>query len=98
MENNDGDILFPFQSRHNNRDGTDQGGYALITDFTVALDRLQLKGAAANYYLGTSGVTGVTGTGLFLEQGTTDELIAIVRSSNTTVLTASNTIATAVFV
>jgi hypothetical protein len=64
----------------------------------VGQDKLQLDGAASNYYLGASGVAGVTGTGLFHEQGATDELIAIIRSANTTALNAGNTINTAAFV
>ena len=72
--------------------------YVLITDFTVGQDKLQLDGALTNYYLGASGVTGVTGTGLWAEQGTTDELIAIVRSGNATALNADNLIKTAAFV
>jgi Ca2+-binding RTX toxin-like protein len=72
--------------------------YVLITDFTVGQDRLQLDGASSNYYLGASGVSGVTGTGLFAEQGATDELIAIIRSASSTTLNAANTINTAVFV
>ena len=72
--------------------------YVLITDFTVGQDRLQLDGAAANYYLAASGVTGVAGTGLWSEQGATDELIAIIRSANTTALTAANAVNTAQFI
>ena len=70
----------------------------LITDFTVGQDKLQLDGAASNYYLGASGVTGVSGTGLWAEQGATDELIAIIRSANSTALNATNTVNTAFFV
>jgi hypothetical protein len=40
----------------------------------------------------------VAGTGLWHEQGATDELVAIIQSANTTALTAANTINTAVFV
>jgi Ca2+-binding RTX toxin-like protein len=72
--------------------------YVFITDFTVGQDKLQLDGAAANYYLAASGVTGVTGTGLYAEQGATDELIAIIRSANATALNAANTVNTALFV
>jgi len=71
---------------------------ALITDFTVGSDRLQLYCAASGYYLGASGVTGVTGMGLWSEQGVTDDLIAIIRSGNSIVLTADNLIKTAAFV
>jgi Ca2+-binding RTX toxin-like protein len=66
--------------------------YVLITDFTAGQDKLQLDGAASSYYLAASGVTGVTGTGLYAEQGATDELIAIIRSANSTALNASNTV------
>ena len=72
--------------------------YVLITDFTVDQDRLQLDGTASGYYLAASGVTGVAGTGLYAEQGATDELIAILRSAEGKVLTAANTLNTAVFV
>jgi len=36
--------------------------------------------------------------GLYAEQGSADELIAIIRSANSTALTAANAINTAVFV
>jgi Ca2+-binding RTX toxin-like protein len=72
--------------------------YVLITDFTVGQDKLQLDGAASGYYLGASGVSGVSGTGLYAEQGATDELIAVIRSANTTALNASNTINAALFI
>jgi Ca2+-binding RTX toxin-like protein len=72
--------------------------YILITDFTIGQDKLQLDGAASGYYLAASGVSGVTGTGLYAEQGATDELIAIVRSANSTAMSASNTINTALFI
>ena len=77
---------------------TGRNDYVLITDFTVGQDRLQLDGAAANYYLGASGVSGVTGIGLYAEQGATDELIAIIRSANITQPNTANTVNTAQFV
>jgi Ca2+-binding RTX toxin-like protein len=72
--------------------------YILITDFTIGQDKLQLDGAASGYYLAASGVSGITGTGLYAEQGATDELIAIIRSANSTTLNAANTVNTALFV
>jgi Ca2+-binding RTX toxin-like protein len=72
--------------------------YVLITDFTVGQDKLQLDGVASGYYLAASGVSGVTGTGLYAEQGATDELIAIIRSANNTTLNAANAISTGLFV
>ena len=78
-----------------NRPGT--ADYALITDFrNSGTDVLVLKGSAANYYISASYSLGaVTGTGLFLETGTTDELIAIIQGSS---LTTSNVINSASFV
>jgi len=72
--------------------------YALIEDFTVGTDRLQLHGVASGYYLNKSTVTAVSGVALWAERGQTDELIAIIRSANSSTLTAANTINTAVFV
>ena len=43
-------------------------------------------------------MAGVAGTGLYAEQGATDELIAIIKSANGTVLTAANTIKLGIFV
>jgi hypothetical protein len=64
----------------------------------VGQDKLQLDGSASGYYLAASGVTGVSGIGLYAEQGATDELIAIIRSANSTVLNVANTVNTAIFV
>ncbi|HEY5792927.1 MAG TPA: calcium-binding protein [Chthoniobacterales bacterium] len=72
--------------------------YAFITGFTARSDRLQLDGTAANYYLGASPVAGVSGSALFYENGAADELVAIIKSGNSTTLTAANTINTAAFV
>jgi Ca2+-binding RTX toxin-like protein len=77
---------------------TGTADYVVISDFTVGSDKLQLDGAASGYYLAASGVSGATGTGLWAEQGKTDELIAIIRSANSTTLSAANTLNTAVFV
>jgi Ca2+-binding RTX toxin-like protein len=71
--------------------------YALITDFNPGTDVLVLKGAVANYSTGAHSVTGVSGTGLFLENGATDELIAIIQTSGAA-LTNANTVNTASFV
>lgn len=79
--------------------------YALITDFTVGEDSLRLRGAAKDYFLGASGeFWNEPGRGLYRDTNTnssldgSDELIAIVRSGNSTELTAANTIKTATFV
>jgi Ca2+-binding RTX toxin-like protein len=78
--------------------------YALVTDFTTAQgDQLQLKGAAADYLLGNSPLTGITGKALYHDTNgngiinpASDELIAILQSSTT--LNRTNTIDTARFV
>lgn len=78
-----------------------QGDYALITDFLATRDKLQLAGAAKDYYLGASGVSGVDGQGLWARgtsAGSSDELIAIIRSANSAALTATNTLNTAIYV
>lgn len=73
--------------------------YALITDFTVGQDQLQLFGAASSYFIEASGLAGVNGVGLWHEQGVNDELIAVLRSSDPSVLlTGANAINTARFV
>ena len=82
-----------------NASNAGRADYALISDFTVGEDKLQLRSDASGYRLAVSGVSGVSGTGLYaIQQGGTDELIAIIRSSNGTSLTADNTINKAVFV
>ena len=79
--------------------------YALITDFTVGEDSHRLRGAAKDYFLGASGeFWNEPGRGLYRDTNTnssldgSDELIAIIRSSNSTALTAANTVSTAQFV
>jgi len=74
------------------------GDYALITDFQSSTDRLQLQGKASQYYLGASDVPGVSGKGLYHEDGATDELIAILQSAGGSELTDANVIAQARFV
>ena len=75
--------------------------YALITDFSVGEDSLQLSGKAKNYFLKSSGVKGVSGRGLYFDSNKnggfdkTDELVAIINSPEK--LTFQNTIKTAVF-
>ena len=67
-------------------------------------DKLQLDGGDKNYLLGASGVTNVSGSGLFYDSNantkldSTDELIAIIRSANSTTLNAANTVNTGLFV
>ncbi|MEQ1862477.1 MAG: calcium-binding protein, partial [Chthoniobacteraceae bacterium] len=80
------------------------GAYAQVEDFTPSAgDRLRLKGGAAEYFLGASGVAGVSGTGLFHDTDADgafdpgyDELLAILDSPDA--LTPANTINAAMFV
>lgn len=71
--------------------------YAVITDFNIGSDAIQLKGQAANYVLGASPISGLVGTGLFLDTNgngvfnSTDELIAVIQGTGTTPLSLSET-------
>ena len=62
-------------------------GYALVTDFTAG-DKLQLKGAVAQYRLGASPAGLPAGQGLFHDSNAngilnpTDELIAVIQGPN----------------
>jgi Ca2+-binding RTX toxin-like protein len=59
------------------------GDYALIADFNLSQDVIQLKGSAANYVLGTSPTGAPAGTAIYLDKPASepDELIAIVQGS-----------------
>jgi Ca2+-binding RTX toxin-like protein len=82
--------------------GAGRGDYALITDFVVGQDQLQLKGNASQYFVGSSGVNGVNGSGIFFDSNNShgfdvsDELISIVQSNVT--INIQNTINVARFV
>jgi Ca2+-binding RTX toxin-like protein len=82
--------------------GVGRGDYGRINDFVVGQDQLQLKGNASQYYIGSSGVSGVTGTGIFFDSNNSrgldagDELIGIVQSNIT--INNQNTINVARFV
>jgi Ca2+-binding RTX toxin-like protein len=62
--------------------------YALITDFNSSQDKIQLEGSASKYFLGTSPISGVTGTAIYLDTNlnglfnSTDELVGIVKGSS----------------
>jgi Ca2+-binding RTX toxin-like protein len=57
--------------------------YALITDFNRCKDKIQLKGSAADYLLGTSPSGLPIGKAIFLKNANgSNELIAIVQGSN----------------
>ncbi|MCT7964937.1 M36 family metallopeptidase [Laspinema sp. D1] len=64
-------------------DGDSNGGYAILTDFNAAQDRIQLKGSAANYLLFSYVDEGsnLPRTDIYLDKpGTeTDELIGVVQ-------------------
>ena len=72
--------------------------YALVLDFKVGEDQLQLAGQLSDYYLGATGFAGLAGTGLWWERGATDELIAVLRSANDITLTGLNTLSPAIFI
>lgn len=82
--------------------GAGRGDYGLINDFVVGQDQLQLKGNASQYFVGSSGVNGVNGSGIFFDSNNShgfdvgDELIGIVQSNVT--INIQNTINVARFV
>jgi Ca2+-binding RTX toxin-like protein len=84
-----------------NRKKAGREDYALVTDFSVGEDKLQLSGKAKNYFLKSSGVKGVSGNGLYFDSNKngafdkSDELVAIINGSEK--LTFQNTIKTAIF-
>lgn len=83
--------------------------YAVIKDFTAGVDRLQLKGSASSYFIGSSAFAGMpvdreqASVGLFFDSNVNgkkdefDEFVAVIRGSGTVVLTAENVIKTASF-
>jgi len=98
-----GDAEFRFyDDRSSLTPGT--SGFARIDDFTPSQgDKLQLKGSAAEYLLGSSPVASVPGTGIFhdtnldgLLDPAHDELLAILDSPEA--LTHANTLDAAFFV
>jgi hypothetical protein len=85
--------------------------YALITDFTIGLDKLQLFGAKNRYFLQditSSNIHNISreinGSGLYYDVNSNsildpkDELTAIICSANNAKLTTANTVSTAQFV
>jgi Ca2+-binding RTX toxin-like protein len=84
-----------------NRKKAGREDYALITDFSVGEDKLQLSGKADNYFLKSSDIKGISGKGLYFDSNKNgafdkfDELVAIINSPEK--LTFQNTIKTAFF-
>ena len=72
--------------------------YALILDFKVGEDVLQLAGEPGDYGLRPSTLAGPAGAALWWESTGTAELIAIVRSADGIPLTETNLLGTALFV
>ncbi|UFP93076.1 calcium-binding protein [Gloeobacter morelensis] len=71
------------------------GDYALITDFNSANgDLIQLNGTSSQYLLGSSPVSGVSGTAVYFDTdgsgavNSADELIAVVQSTSTVSLSS----------
>ena len=64
--------------------------YALITDFNAAEDKIQLRGAAANYRLDVSPINNVSGTAIYLIKpgNEPDELIAVLQNATDVDLTS----------
>jgi hypothetical protein len=73
-------------------------GYAKITDFNPAQDKLRLFGPASSYLLGPSPIAGVSGTALFHDSnnnGTLDATDELIATLGTAVITPANTLTTA---
>ncbi|MCB8750388.1 polysaccharide deacetylase family protein [Planktothrix agardhii] len=70
--------------------GTGSGDYALISDFKLNNDTIQLYGSASNYQLQSRySLSGNTGTAIWLTTSGSKELIAIVKADKTLNLTDS---------
>ncbi|MBD2691290.1 calcium-binding protein [Anabaena catenula] len=78
-----------------NNSSSGLGDYALIKDFNSTQDKIQLEGSASKYILGTSPISGVSGTAIYLDTNnngifnSTDELVGIVQGSSGLNRTAS---------
>jgi Ca2+-binding RTX toxin-like protein len=68
--------------------------YALIQGFNTSQDKIQLQGAASKYVLGSSPISGISGTGIYVDTngngilGPNDELISVVTGVTNLNLTA----------
>ena len=65
--------------------------YALITDFDLSEDKIELIGEASNYSLGASPEDLASGTGIYIDGGESLELIAVVEGVSSDVLSLNNT-------
>ncbi len=70
------------------------GDYALITDFQVSGDRLQLS--SGNYFLAATTINGASGTGIYFDSnsnrsfGTNDELLGVLQGVSASALSSNN--------
>lgn len=74
-----GDFVQPYYDDGSSTAGT--GDYALITDFAVGEDVIQLHGSASSYQLNSTAANLPAGVGIFLQATGQAELIAIVQGS-----------------
>lgn len=65
--------------------------YALLADFKVSEDQIQLMGSANHYTLGSSPTGSPAGTGIFFNNGSSSELIGVVTGVSAEQLSLSNT-------
>ncbi|GAB4380946.1 MAG: hypothetical protein Kow00121_38300 [Elainellaceae cyanobacterium] len=56
------------------------GDYALIQGFNAAEDKIELTGSAGRFVLGSSPISGIQGTAIYLRTGNTNELISVVQN------------------
>ncbi len=71
---NGSDVVF---YNDGNPDATGTGGYALITDFTLGVDKIEFAGSSDSYSLGSSPSGLPAGTGIFFNEST-PELVGVV--------------------
>ncbi|KGF71440.1 hypothetical protein DO97_19670, partial [Neosynechococcus sphagnicola sy1] len=75
-----GSDLFVLGGFYNDGNATTDGiaDYGLITDFSTALDVIQLSGVASDYVLAASPIGGISGTAIYKVE-VVDELVGIVK-------------------
>ena len=75
--------------RSNRENPLNDGDYALITDFDVANDVIELEGEATDYLLGASPSNAPSGQAIYLEVSGEANLIAVIQSESLLDLSAS---------
>ena len=56
--------------------------YALVTDFEPGLDTIQLHGSSSDYVIGGSGISDISGLGIYYLTGSNFELIGVLEDAS----------------